>query len=357
MNILFRVDSSINIGSGHLMRCLTLAMAMKEQGYNISFVCRSLPGDRIHFLIQSGFDVRVLADKGSFDFNQLSDHEPFENQKQLIDAEQTMVQINYLKHVNLIVVDHYGLNEIWEQKIGQSCGKLMVIDDLANRNHDCDFLLDQNFYIELENRYTNFVSKECVLMLGPKYALLRPEFLVLRQKIKPHNGIVKHIFVFMGSGDPTNETGKVLKALKKMDFHGLVDVVVSSANSHKNEIERVCDITENFAFHQNVDNMAQLMAQSDFAIGAAGATTWERCCLGLPSMVLSMAENQVEIAKGASELGLIAYLGESRDINELDVQLALIDLLGNQKRLIDMQQKSMKYVDGHGVEKILQKVK
>ncbi len=357
MNIVFRVDSSTIIGAGHLMRCLTLANALKASGHNCVFVCRSLNGDGIQFLIQRGFEVRDLSDNDSSDFNQLSDHQPFDPQKQLFDAEQTMVQLNNLKQVDLIVVDHYGFDKVWEQKLRQSCDKIMVIDDLANRHHDCDFLLDQNFYIGLENRYTNLVPKKCVLMLGPKYALLRPEFLALRQEIKPHNGTVNHIFVFMGSGDQTNETGKVLVALKKMEFHGLVDVVVGAANPHKKAIEEICNKAENFIFHQNVDNIAKLMAKADFAVGAAGATTWERSCLGLPSLVFSTAENQVDIAKGASEIGLTSYLGSSRDINELDIQNALINLFRRRENLIDMQRKNIKYVDGNGIERILQKVK
>ncbi len=243
-----------------------------------------------------------------------------------------------------------------EKGLRQSCKKIMVIDDLANRHHDCDFLLDQNFYIGLDDRYTNLVPKKSVLMLGPKYALLRPEFLALRREIKLHNGIVNHIFVFMGSGDQTNETGKVLAALKKMEFYGLVDVVVGSANPHKNEIAELCDVTENFAFHQNVDNIAQLMAKADFAIGAAGATTWERSCLGLPSALISLAKNQVQMAQDTDHEGLLCYLGASEEVSEKILQKSINSLLAKPGKLRLMSRLCFDLVDGNGCDLVLKEL-
>jgi hypothetical protein len=163
----------------------------------------------------------------------------------------------------------------------------MVIDDLANREHDCALLLDANFYLHLNRRYKGLTPLGTSLLLGPQYALLRSEFLQVERSEK-RTGDVRRIFAFFGGSDPTNETEKLLTALQHIQRRTFeLDIVVGAGNPRKQEIERKCRLLENVHFFCQIDNIAELMAHADLAIGAGGTTLWERCYLALPSIVIA----------------------------------------------------------------------
>ena len=192
----------------------------------------------------------------------------------------------------------------------------MVIDDLANRHHDCEMLLDQNWFDDKESRYKGLVPAGCTLFLGPEYALLRPEFSEARKTIKPRNDGVKRIFVFFGGSDPHKLTKMTLRALCESELSHLeVDVVIGQNNPVKSELKELCLKRPLTQLHIQVDNMASIMAKADLAIGGGGATTWERICLNLESCVVIIAKNQNEVNGHLARKGYIHLLGYAHEIN------------------------------------------
>lgn len=346
MNIIIRVDASSEIGTGHVMRCLTLAYQFKESGCEVLFVCRELIGDCIELIRKSNFQVLKLPKITSNIWGYTSEN-------WLVDAEQT---INLIKGIDLdlIIVDHYSLDEKWERKLASYTKKIMIIDDLADRKHYCNFLIDHNEYLNFNTRYNGLVPEGCSLFLGSRYALLRKEFTTEKNIIINRNGHVKDILVSFGGSDPTNETLKVLKVLSSFkDLH--VHAVVGSSNIYSNIIKNYCNEHNNFNYYFQVNNMAELINICDIGIGAGGVSTWERCSLGLPSLVVATAENQVELSKSVNKKGIIKYLGYANNISEDNWEFHIKEFIGNKELLIDMEKKSLEIIDGFGTGRIVEK--
>ncbi|MCP1143747.1 UDP-2,4-diacetamido-2,4,6-trideoxy-beta-L-altropyranose hydrolase [Lysinibacillus endophyticus] len=322
--IFIRVDASVEIGTGHVMRCLTYAHEQKKNGSVVVFICRKAQGDCIELIEQNGFEVHELPSVNTSLWQ-------YTKENWIIDANQTIKILEQFE-VKRVVIDHYSIDEKWEKMITPFTNEIMVIDDLANRKHYCDILLDQNFYLDMNTRYDGLVSSDTKLLLGPKYALLREEFKNARQKIKPFSGQVERVFIFFGGSDPTNETEKVLRAIKSLiEIYQLkVDVVVGNSNSKKKVIKELCKSIHGVMFHCQVNNMAELMARADLAIGAGGAATWERAYLLLPSIVITVADNQIEIAEGLHKKNIIFYLGTSFKVTELMIRNSMQQFLSNQ---------------------------
>ena len=328
MCVIFRVDSSTTIGSGHLMRCLTLAERMrKEKNAEVHFISRDLEGNLYEIIKDAGFPRHVLP-RHPFD-RSLDGYVAWLTVSQDVDAAETKAVLQGLGKVDCLVVDNYALDITWEREIRPFADEIFVIDDLANRKHDCDFLLDQNFYLDKESRYLGLVPEECKLLLGPQYALLREEFYKVRKHFRKQDGNLRNILVFYGGSDLTNETMKALHALRV--FHEThrettADVIVGATNPHQKEIQAFCtasDVRDWITYHCQVDNMAEFMARADLALGAGGSTTWERCFLELPAIVTSVAENQVKIAEDCASAGYITYLGRAEDVTETQIVSAL----------------------------------
>lgn len=317
MEIFIRTDSSIEIGTGHVMRCLTLANKERCSGNQVSFISRKTKGDSINFIRENGFRVFELPfiEESLWRYTEVNWE---------IDAEQTIEIIKPFK-VDKLIVDHYSIDEKWESKMRNFTKEIFVIDDLANRPHNCDILLDQNFYLNMSSRYNGLVSEGTKLLLGPKYALLRDEFLIARKQLKTFNGKIERLFIFFGGSDPTNETEKVVRAIAPLinKYEIKADVIVGTSNPNKETIKRLCDEYENFTYHYQINNVAELMVKADLAFGAGGVTTWERAYLNLPSIVISVAENQVEVANALKEKGVIYYLGLSKEVDESIITKAL----------------------------------
>ncbi|MDF2835089.1 MAG: Pseudaminic acid cytidylyltransferase [Paenibacillus sp.] len=211
--------------------------------------------------------------------------------------------------------------------------KIVVIDDLANRRHDCDLLLDQNVIDHYERRYDGLVPARCKKLLGPQYLIMRTEFVEARKKQSARSGDVSRLLLFMGGSDPTNETQKVLQALPQTTARfGHIDVVVGSSNPRRAEIERICR-ERRYAFHCQIDYMASLMNAADFSLGAGGATTWERCYVGLPSTSTIVADNQLASTQAAERLGAVINLGWHEDVT-IDTYKRLLDSLPDRREQI-----------------------
>jgi UDP-2,4-diacetamido-2,4,6-trideoxy-beta-L-altropyranose hydrolase len=365
MNVIFRTDASIDIGTGHVMRCLTLAQALREQGANCRFICREHESNLLDLIRQRGFEAQALpmqvvlqeklVQQSAIGENILA-HAAWLGADWQTDAEQTKDAIGDVV-VDWLIVDHYALDIRWEAALKSYYQKLMVIDDLADRPHGCDLLLDQNYYRDMVARYEKLVPPHCKKLLGPKYALLRPEFKEIRRNLKIRDGNVERLFIFFGGSDPTNETRKALHAIRLLGRKKLaIDVVVGKTNPHYEEINSLCAEMPEVIINHQVTNIAELMSNADLAIGAGGGTTWERCCVGLASLVWCIAENQLAIAKAADEIGVCINLGKAQNVSAQMASNALDDLLSNEEKRLHMKESSLSIVDGEGVARVLAEI-
>lgn len=304
MRIVFRTDATGQIGTGHFMRCLTLADTLKQRGAQIRFVCRDLPLHLRDMLAAKDMEFVSLESDLTPPVTGDLAHSHWLGASQEQDA-QAAVQALSDQSWNWLIVDHYALDARWESIMRGTVPQIMVIDDIADRQHDCDVLLDQNFYADMQTRYTGKVPEHCKLLLGPRYALLRDEFRKLREQVNPRTGAVKRILVFFGGVDVDNYTGRAIEALSEIDISGLnVDVVIGAQHPRLAEIEASC-AANGFVCHVQTNRMAELMAQADLAIGAGGSATWERCCLGLPALAFCTADNQQRQLADAAQEGLL----------------------------------------------------
>jgi UDP-2,4-diacetamido-2,4,6-trideoxy-beta-L-altropyranose hydrolase len=351
MNITFRADASTQIGVGHVMRCLTLANALQKRDVQTVFICRHLPQYLESILISSGHQVLRL--------NSAPNSDPLDDlpQSKLLgvsqhqDAAETIAALDNVK-LDWIIVDHYGIDARWETSLRAKASRIMAIDDTADRMHDCDVLLDQNFYLNADKRYVGKVPPTCALLLGPRYALLRDEFRVWRTKTNPRTGPVKKILVFFGGMDAGNHTGRTIEVLSQICGTEIaVDVVIGAEHSQLQEINSQC-LQYNFNCHVETSRMAELMSNADFCIGAGGSATWERCSVGLPSLIVSLANNQIEITSALDSFGACQYLGSQSVANNATMRHAILEILRNPDRPFTMSTKAFSLVDGLGVDRL-----
>lgn len=293
MKIAFRTDASLQIGIGHVMRCLTLADALTAEGAECHFIGREHAGNLIEYVRSKGYATHSLPRLEVADTKLAHSH--WLGSTQVQDAEGCAPILAKLQP-DWLVVDHYALDAQWESSLAQHYRNLMVIDDLADRAHECQLLLDQTFGRAADD-YRAWVPSDCRLLCGSTYALLRPEFAELReyslQRRTTHR--LKHLFINMGGVDKDNVTSSVLDALRHTPLpHDCeITVVMGATSPWLDEVkELAAAMPWDTTVQVGVSNMAQLMADSDLAVGAAGATSWERCCLGLPTAMIVLAENQ-----------------------------------------------------------------
>ena len=303
------------------MRCLTLADCLKAAGAQCQFICREDPGNLIVEIRQRGFSVSVLpAATEAFIINELtceakSNYDAWLGADWVTDTVQTKVGVGTTA-VDWLIVDHYAIDARWEQTLRPLCRKLMVIDDLDDRPHRCDLLLDQNLGCDVGD-YSQLVPEGCTVLAGPHYALLRPEFAALRDDSLRRRATpqLKHLLITMGGVDQANATGKVLEALQDCPLLPADLRITVVMGPHAPWLERVQLLARQMPqpteVKVNVNNMAQLMADSDFAIGAAGSTIWELCCLGLPALLVVIAKNQAKSAAYIAEADAAIIIDES----------------------------------------------
>ncbi len=349
--IAFRVDASLLIGTGHLMRCLTLADALKQFGINSCFVSRHMPIHLRDLLVSKGHEFKLLSAMHNDSAISHLAHAKWLGVPQKCDAQDTIDAL-FGQSWDWLIVDHYGLDIHWESALRRAVGQIMVIDDIADRQHDCDVLVDQNLYEEMNSRYSDKVPKDCRLLLGPRYALLREKFRQLREQIKPNRGVVKNILVFFGGVDADNYTGRVIEALSAMDVSALhVNVVIGAQQPYREQIEVACK-RYGFICHVQIDRMAELMVEADLSIGAGGGATWERCCLGLPALVLSTADNQKKQLTDAAKRGLVYAPDVDGDIENF-VTRHVIALIENPSLRNFLSANGMQAVDARGALRII----
>ncbi len=361
MKALIRTDSSYQIGTGHVMRCLTLAEVLKKQGTDVIFVCRALPGNISDMITARGFRLHLLPyDRQALLANNASDqYAKWLVVEKGIDAAQTARILTTLeKSTDWLIVDHYGLDAVWESSLQQHVDGILAIDDLANRRHVCDILVDQNLYSAGDRRYHGLVPNDTTVFAGPEWALLRDEFAETRQRTNARDGLVDRVLVFYGGADATHETDKALTALSQLDSKiAAIDVVIGRSNRQRNEIIALAQADRRVTVHENATNMAQLMARADLGLGAGGTTTWERCCVGLPTIITTVADNQVEIAREADLAGIARYIGQAEHVSAENLAATIDAMIDNPPALAAMSRSAMRALEGHGARRVVEAMK
>lgn len=311
MKVVIRVDASLKIGTGHVMRCLTLANALKVQGKDVSFICRAHVGHLMDWIQQKGFKVYGLPIESTtfLSEDRTTLYHDWLGVSSLRDSQVCRPILKKIEPTWLIV-DHYAIDECWEKSLQDTYQYLMVLDDLANRKHVCDLLLDQTYGRKSED-YIAWIPKGCLLLLGSQYALLRPEFSQWRtQSLERRNRpVLKKILITLGGVDSHNVTLQLLNALAKLTGksctqnyllrHVFETTVVMGVNApHLNSVvARAQTMPNKTSIKVGVTNMAELMTDADLVIASAGATIWEVACLGVPLVLLKLADNQDTIIK------------------------------------------------------------
>ena len=330
------------------MRCLTLAKELQKNSH-ILFICRDQKGNLINKIESEGFDVFELSArplKDSVDESSEVDWLGTTQEQDIIDSANILKEIK----PDWLVVDHYGIDNYWHERLQKYYKKLLVIDDLANRQYNCDLLLDQNYYQDKNARYKNLTLSKCKLLLGPEYALLREEFLI--KPPQSRNKGVNRILVYFGGSDIKNNTLKVLQAIESCKQEDInTDVIVSPNCPYRQDILNFSSSRENIVCFDFVENMAEMMCNSDLYIGSAGTTTWERCCMGLPSIVIGVAENQIEPMEAMELAGMTFFLGSEENVRRAHISALLDNTLNNPSVLSKMRKKNLELVDGYGASR------
>jgi UDP-2,4-diacetamido-2,4,6-trideoxy-beta-L-altropyranose hydrolase len=351
MKVLIRVDSSEKIGSGHVTRCLALAESLRELGAVVLFLSQELPGHVLELVRRSGFAVQPLSSHAEA----ANEGESwFSGSAWQADAGACAAMAGAVDGgVDWLIVDHYGIDSRWEEVLRPHVKQIAVIDDLANRAHDCDLLIDTNLQEGGIERYGALVPSHCVRLQGPKYALLRREFARERADLRQRDGRVMRVLVSFGGMDGSNQTGKALEAIASLERLELwTDVVVGATNPHRDVVREFCEAHPRFQFHDQTDKMAKLMAAADLGIGAGGSTTWERCAMGLPSLVLTVADNQVATTQAMSVAGRLLYLGAQHEVSAAMIAKVISGLIEMPRWLEFLGRRSAEVVDARGTERV-----
>jgi UDP-2,4-diacetamido-2,4,6-trideoxy-beta-L-altropyranose hydrolase len=353
MRIVFRTDASIQIGSGHVMRCLTLADALKQQGAECYFICREHPGHLNTLIEEHGHQVHTLPLATQPESHKQAElaHAHWLGASRQGDFQQCQPLLQSLQP-DWLIVDHYALDHHWQQPLRSDCRNIMVIDDLADRKHDCDLLLDQTFGRKAQD-YQPLVPSTCEILCGSQYALLRPEFAQWREYSlrRREEGRLKQLLINLGGVDKDNITTQILKSLQNsaLPKNCKITVVMGPSAPWVEEVKQEAkQLPWETEVKVGISNMAELMVNSDLAIGAAGATSWERCCLGLPTIMVVLADNQKTIANQ------LVAAGAALKINSQDLSATIpqLETKLTPDTLKYLSQSSASVCDGQGLRRV-----
>lgn len=350
MKIYFRVDASVHIGSGHVMRCLSLAEVFKSNGHDVVFVMRPQPGDLCDYSQSRGFKVERLEEPGEWMIPRTTaDYQAWLQVSVTADAEDFL---SVAADADLIVIDHYGIDEHWEAFVkSRTLCKLIAIDDLV-RDHNCDMIIDQTVGREA-SEYHVASPNSCVLS-GTMYALLKEQFSLLHP-IAVEKQIDKHahrLLLTMGGIDNPNATLKVLNALSQRETPIQTTVLLGDKAPYFDSVSSYCVSHSDWVTHiPFCEDMAALMLEHTIAIGAPGSTSWERACIGLPCIMVPLADNQLQICQNLVK----EKAAMSLSLDEIPAQLnAKLDEL-----LLDfesMRHNSLNLCDGKGCTRVVEKI-
>jgi UDP-2,4-diacetamido-2,4,6-trideoxy-beta-L-altropyranose hydrolase len=335
MNVVFRTDASESVGTGHLVRCMTLGSRLKADGASVTFACRALAEPL----------QRAARDRG-FELVSVDTLDP----TQEADATATLSALGS-RSFDWMIVDHYGLDAAWELRMRKASHLSLVIDDLANRPHNCDVLLDQNLRRDGGEGYDRYLPAGCERLLGPRYALLDESF----REQRAHLGGTERrsILISFGGSDPQSLTLPVLRALLQDSRRDVpIDVVVGALQRNVSAIDDAAANAADVTVHKATREMARLMARAKIYIGAGGSTSWERCCLALPGVVVAVAENQEELCAALEAAGSHVYLGKGSKVSATAIAKAAFDLMASPASQERLAAFSAAMVDGHGTARV-----
>ena len=342
MRIAFRTDASTEIGLGHAMRCLTLAELLCGHGGEALFVCRDHPGNMALDITAAGHEVVLLPAReaeAAASVHQLNNpYSAWLGASEETDAGET---VNVLAPVRpaWLVADHFAIGAVWQKHVASKLmTKVAVIDGLANRQHDCDMLLDPVFSEHPGRRWKGLVADDCLVFAGPRHAIIRPGFRKARQAPRPSQSNSRRLLIAFGGVDARNGTGLAVDAVSNLDPGTTqVDVVVGPGCPHLKDIIMRRGDHVHISIHHRPKNLPELMAGADLAIGNGGTMMWERCFMGLPSLVLAAGDNERSPAADLQALGAIRYLGSLSDLTPARLHEETRDLLGDTARLASMR--------------------
>jgi UDP-2,4-diacetamido-2,4,6-trideoxy-beta-L-altropyranose hydrolase len=343
--VVIRADASAQLGGGHVMRGLALAQALKADGATAEFAMRALPGDLRDTVAGAGFKVHVVSPSADA-LAGVSE-----------SADFTSAATAAGTPPDWWVVDHYSLGARWERAARSAGSQVLAVDDRADRAHDCELLLDQNQVAGLETRYDALLPATCARLLGPRYALLRPEFAAARAARPAHGGQIRRVLVSFGAADATGATLKALEALALLEDPALeVTAVAGRRTPQYDRLQTLCAAHPGWQLLDHSDRMAELMAGADLALGTTGVTTWERCCLGLPAVTLTSADNQEPIADAMADARLIVHLGAVPAVSAPQIADAVRGLRAAPALVRAMAEAGRALVDGRGAQRVARRL-
>ena len=353
-HVVFRAEGSNQIGAGHLARSLTLAKHLRQEGAQVTFICRERDGGLDYLVSEQEFEAIRLPRSAKRTQGSPSPKQPdWLGASWSDDADETRRVLSAMdSRPDWLVVDSYGIDARWEQALKGSTARIFAIDDLANRDHDCDMLLDQNLVAGFRARYRERAPNVRRLLLGPRFALVGAEYAEFGDRGSERSGRVRRVLVYFGAGDANNVLGRVLAILHDVPDPGLrIDAVVSPSSPFLSHVLEQAGHDERVTLHRGLPSLAPLMAEADLAIGAGGATTWERLCMGLPSAVVTLADNQRPIAEHLDSLGLAVWLGDEEELEDEDLRSRIHELL-HAGVDSELPRRCASIVDGRGARRV-----
>jgi UDP-2,4-diacetamido-2,4,6-trideoxy-beta-L-altropyranose hydrolase len=350
-HVVFRADAGQRIGTGHVMRFLSIADRLAQDGVLARFMCKAHDGHMAAQIAARGYACDLLPVVAGWT---APDYLGWLGGSAAQDAALTGAAIRAAGGADLLVVDHYALDAAYHRALRADVSRIAVLDDLHNRPHDCDVLIDQNIGHSAA-AYAGLVPVGARLLVGAEYAPINIAFSALRAaSLARRAGVTtpKVLLISLGGADPDNVTLAALDAVQGLGFDH-VHVVLSGIARHLNAVRKACATLPSVTLHIDTPHMPQLMAGADLSIGAAGVTALERCVLGLPTLMVVVADNQIEAAQRMANLGAVSLLGNTASITAQTIRTALVASLNDQSgRLQSMSVAAAALCDGQGLDRI-----
>ncbi|MBC8995760.1 UDP-2,4-diacetamido-2,4,6-trideoxy-beta-L-altropyranose hydrolase [Pseudomonas sp. N40(2020)] len=344
MRVLIRADASPTIGSGHIARCLTLARVLRKQGSHVAFACRRLPGHRLDALQAEGFETFALPER-------YAEEDPQQAIESMLpwqaDIEALDVLLDGHEGFDWIIADHYGLDHHWQTAARRWASRIAAVDDLATRRYSVDLLLNQNLSGLSEN-YAPLLPDGCRTLLGPRFAMLREEFICPAVEIKSK---ARRVLVNFGGFDAAMQTHHAMLALA--EFPELeVDFVAGADNPAWAQMQALAETRPNWRLHSFVSDFHQRMTEADLFIGAGGGTSWERAALGLPTICIAVSNNQQANGEVMAAAGAHVFMGAREQVSVEQLRQAIGLVVDNVYLRQSLAERSRQLVDGRGALRV-----
>ena len=356
MRVAFRVDASQAIGTGHVRRCLALAHALRAVGVECRFVTRDLGVDSVGMIGREAFSAALLpAPDGPAEPDARVVHSAWAGVTLAVDVAQTRTALAEWAP-DWVVIDHYAFDSRWHEEIRAALGcRIAAIDDFADRRLACDLLIDHNHARDHRTKYGEHLPAEVVLLGGPEYALLGPVF-ANAPRYQPR-ATVQSIGVFMGGVDRANLSARVLDAIGLAGFEGPVEIVATSANPHLAALRAAAEARASTVLSVDLGDLAAFFARHDLQVGAGGGASWERCCIGVPTLLLVVAENQLAVVPDLAAGGIVATPEPPDSLDARAIARAIAELIDDSARRAGLAAKARALVDGRGAMRVAQVMK